>query len=1419
MCPMRARFQDMNVPWVHGLRAFPAVLTIALVFFSAVIVRPMSADAASVSSLVSQIAQADDDLSEPAGRIQYLCARNHKLVVPIVLGPAAGFGYDPTSPETSFEIEVQQPPRHGGAKIHEDGSFTYTPAPGHTGPDEIRILLKSQENDNVVRRVVDIKIDCMEQARVVAKIRESLFYNLVLSGLSGQIDEVFEREEVFELFPTYAVIASQPTLAPLHYDYTAQELMGALYTYARHELSSTHAETNRVRFLVTLLDLPPGGQQTNDDEAFHKNLSVLASLASELRSFTELEKKRGRPDPFALWLAEALAVIGEVGPLISKLNSDVRNGNPADFELPPLAAITGLLSDFSERTLQFAEQIAAEDDPTGHIFYVSDDFIRGALDFASFYDIATLPPNSFTGDQEERELYRQFAVWGPLVVADWSCRAYLRVRAFEKAADYCERFGDIARGQQANSPFFSSVSVGGWFPIDRMPTLAYLTAASAHRSLGNFPKMNELTQRANSYVAETPVWAEFIPKKFEPTGDGTIGGALANIFLAIGHVASESARAQTSDVGTLYALMLTGAHPGAQSMAFNMINWAERNQRADFRAFGKANLALNYALEGRFAEVDSAALEAIENLAGLGADGPLDKRSLMTWSIAWRALAASARAQGLSDIHAAFSDASDDAGLDLLSKFFKASQEDIETLKGQTNGAFDIVFEIFDYLGGPGRSYSERGEATLDPLLEEMEPVETIQHALFRNETFLRNALANGITGAELSRLSSYYERRLKVSSNPMLAVSAFYDSQSIFRLCVVGFEAACSAYSEFNLDLQRDLSESDYKAVTSTARFLSELTEDPNFVVPLGDSLLMPIATEVAVTHHDISGNWRRALDLNLQAVQSIARVVTWTNFQSVVTPFGQLEVNRHTIERYIARVALGSRRAEDIDTHVEEAFRLTQLAIAGRTSKAAGLLQTWTGASDLKVSDGIRGRLHERRRFQTVYREKLREIAAALAANDADHLAHAVRSALSDQAAYFDLFGSRHEMQEYAENPPISLEQAQEKLSEDDALLLFMIGSGQGYAWVVRHDSASLTLLPDANAANLEALQRRFRRSIPDALTQPTMFTFPTFDFSAMSELYDVLLDPLEPHLEGVQHLMIVPDGPLYSMPFETLIFDPVSDRCATTLLDIPDFNECLRTAEWLVGKYAISVLPAVGLLETSIRYDGPETVLTVGAPQAAPSRRDGCPDLSGFPSIPSAGATILDPKFYSDLGLRVSHRLIGDAASEANLRQVASAQNRIAVFLTHGVQPDDVGAYEQPALLLSPSESCEQNDDGLLFSGEISELNMNADWVILAACSTASSDGTGTGEQLSGFGAAFFGGGARSLLVSHWPVYSRPTVTFVQNTLKYYLGGERLRKDEAVQRAKLDLIRGNEGRHAHPVFWAAFSFVGDGGASLGQ
>ena len=93
----------------------------------------------------------------------------------------------------------------------------------------------------------------------------------------------------------------------------------------------------------------------------------------------------------------------------------------------------------------------------------------------------------------------------------------------------------------------------------------------------------------------------------------------------------------------------------------------------------------------------------------------------------------------------------------------------------------------------------------------------------------------------------------------------------------------------------------------------------------------------------------------------------------------------------------------------------------------------------------------------------------------------------------------------------------------------------------------------------------------------------------------------------------------------------------------------------------------------------------------------------------------------------------------------------------------------------------------------------------------------DGTPGAEGLSGLAKAFFYAGSRALLVSHWPVVSDAAVAITTRMLKE-AAKPGIGRSEAHRLAMMALIEDTDHPHfAHPMFWAPFVVVGEGGLAL--
>lgn len=364
----------------------------------------------------------------------------------------------------------------------------------------------------------------------------------------------------------------------------------------------------------------------------------------------------------------------------------------------------------------------------------------------------------------------------------------------------------------------------------------------------------------------------------------------------------------------------------------------------------------------------------------------------------------------------------------------------------------------------------------------------------------------------------------------------------------------------------------------------------------------------------------------------------------------------------------------------------------------------------------------------------------------------------------------------------------------------------------------------------------------SLRNGLKIPSGTSFsglPFFDLSLSRKIYTKLFDDISPHLDGIEHLYLVPDGPLEQLPFNAL---------ASSLPPEPIDNvfRNYRTARYLSDDFTLSILPNLNALVINhpnaeaqsarrelLSFGAPEhnqkqvaavdanvTINLGGSPQSYSqdgTSKDGKEAfLVALPPIPSAIKDTL-VELNRRFGADPANLFIGKEASENRLRDL-SDNGKLATYdnviiASHGLLASEmVGTgLTEPTLVLTPEQSRQAEGDGFLTTTEIVSLDFLADWIILSACNTAGSDGTLGEGSLSGLSRAFLFAGANDLLVSHWPAEASATAELVSDAL-IEISDKKITKPEAVRMAMQKLRANTSKPHfAHPALWAPFTVVG--------
>jgi len=119
----------------------------------------------------------------------------------------------------------------------------------------------------------------------------------------------------------------------------------------------------------------------------------------------------------------------------------------------------------------------------------------------------------------------------------------------------------------------------------------------------------------------------------------------------------------------------------------------------------------------------------------------------------------------------------------------------------------------------------------------------------------------------------------------------------------------------------------------------------------------------------------------------------------------------------------------------------------------------------------------------------------------------------------------------------------------------------------------------------------------------------------------------------------------------------------------------------------------------------------------------------------------------------------------------------------------------------------------DDGILTAEEIATLHLDGvQWAVLSACDT----GVGpvqVGEGVLGLRRAFRIAGARTLIISLWPVADEATGVWMRELYRHHKDGKTT-TDQAVRDAALTVLRDRRARAAstHPFYWGAFVAAGE-------
>jgi CHAT domain-containing protein/tetratricopeptide (TPR) repeat protein len=453
-----------------------------------------------------------------------------------------------------------------------------------------------------------------------------------------------------------------------------------------------------------------------------------------------------------------------------------------------------------------------------------------------------------------------------------------------------------------------------------------------------------------------------------------------------------------------------------------------------------------------------------------------------------------------------------------------------------------------------------------------------------------------------------------------------------------------------------------------------------------------------------------------------------------------------------------------------------------------------------------------------------------------------------------------------------PPNVQEIRTTLADNEAMLSFYFGQDSAFVWAVPKSGPIAFAAVNAKIGDVETKIRKLREALEP---QAAMISdIPPFDLKLGYELYELLLKPVESGWKPAKNLIVVTNGAFGLLPLSLLPTAPSEVKD-----DEEPLFAGYRQVPWLARTHAVTSIPSAAALRTLrqlppgkagrgglVAFGDPyfnkdqqseaESAAPVveanlatkeldvdkmdakvqtadagtSATRGAPLKRRSSPKLEGVDSaeiglLPRLPDTADELKSIA-LALQEDPSkvlFLGKDAKESAVKTMNLSGFKILAFATHGLVPGELNGLTQPALALSAPAVTGEDGDGLLTMEEILGLKLDADWVILSACNTGAGAGAGA-EAASGLGRAFFYAGTRALLVTNWSVHSQSARQLVTDLFKRQAEDPKIGRSEALRQAMLSLMDGpgylnSEGKtefaYAHPLFWAPYTIIGDGGA----
>jgi CHAT domain-containing protein len=371
--------------------------------------------------------------------------------------------------------------------------------------------------------------------------------------------------------------------------------------------------------------------------------------------------------------------------------------------------------------------------------------------------------------------------------------------------------------------------------------------------------------------------------------------------------------------------------------------------------------------------------------------------------------------------------------------------------------------------------------------------------------------------------------------------------------------------------------------------------------------------------------------------------------------------------------------------------------------------------------------------------------------------------------------------------QSPPPSIDQVKEKLKQHSLLEFYWTADAIFALYISKKEPQLFRIPVDATLTSAIDAHINF-------LKENSKEGFLNFQKTAY-ELYSILLAPI--FKENIpSKLIIVTDGPLAAIPFETLL---------TSESHFKTIN--YRDLPYLLHKSAISYAYSTNTLlqayDKSTLLDAPRLLAFSFSDEKG--SENGADILSKYGLFPLAGAAAEVKSLGNLVPSDRFTSFYGPMAIKEHF--FANYQNFDLIHLALHAQSDHHNRFNNRVFFHPPAEE-DASESFICYAHELYALSPPPRLVVLGACNTGA--GTHyTGEGTYSTARGFIYAGTPAVVMSLWPLSDQASKQINSTFYKAILTGASL--EEALQQAKLDFIASSDEWTAHPSRWAALNVVG--------